>query len=137
MINNFLSKFPALAELKEAVAQRVRTKGHLIGLDGRILPTRSEHAALSSLLQGFEAAVMKRAAWIVHETLIGRGYTHGKDFVQVGFFHDELQISCRPDLGDEIGKTVVSAIEQAGREFNSQCPLTGAYRVGKNWMETH
>jgi hypothetical protein len=137
LMDNFEKKFPALAALKAAVEERVTRLGYLTGLDGRILPTRSKHAALSSLLQGFEAAVMKRATWITHETLIGRGYIHGRDFAQVGFFHDELQITCRPDLGDEIGKTVVAAIEQAGREFNSMCPLTGAYRVGANWRDTH
>lgn len=137
LIDNFLQRFPALEALKAAVTQRVKTQGFLTGLDGRVLPTRSAHAALSSLLQGFEAAVMKRATWITFTTLLGRGLIFGKDFAIVGFFHDELQISCRPDLGDEVGKTVVAAIEQAGREFNSKCPLTGAYRVGKNWCETH
>lgn len=79
---------------------------------------------------------MKRATWITHEAL-SKKFVHGKDFAQVGWFHDELQITCRPELGDEVGKTVVAAIEQAGREFNSKCPLTGAYRVGKNWCDTH
>ncbi len=137
LIDNFLRRFPALRAIKEAVGSRVKNPGYLLGLDGRHLPLRSAHASLSSLLQGFEAAVMKRATWITHENLIGQGLIHGKDFAQVGFFHDELQITCRPDLGDMAGKTVVSAIEQAGREFNSKCPLTGAFRVGKNWKETH
>jgi len=80
---------------------------------------------------------MKRATWITHESLLGLGLVHGKDFAQVGFFHDELQISCRPDLGDTVGKAIVKSIEQAGVELKSMCPLTGAYRVGKNWCETH
>jgi DNA polymerase-1 len=137
LIENFLAKFPALAALKSEVSQRVKSVGYLIGPDGRKLPTRSDHAALSSLLQGFESAVMKRATWITHEKLIGLGLVHGKDFAQVGYFHDELQITCRPDLGDTVGKTVVAAIEQAGREFDSKCPLTGEYRVGANWRDTH
>lgn len=134
---SFLAKFPALASLKEAVSHRVKTQGYLTGLDGRKLPCRSEHAALSSLLQGFEAVVMKKATWLTHKSLIDLGLKHGKDFAQVGFFHDELQITCRTDLGDLIGKTCVSAIEQAGIELKSTCPLTGAYRVGGNWCETH
>jgi len=137
LIDSFLKKFPALASLKAAVSAKVKERGYLVGLDGCILPTRSEHAALSSLLQGFEARVMKRATWITHSALTKSGLVHGKDFAQVGFFHDELQLSCRPDLGEIAGQTVVSAIEQAGKEFDSKCPLTGAYRVGKNWCETH
>lgn len=117
--------------------ERVGRLGYLLGPDGRILPTRSKHAALSSLLQGFEQAIMKRATWLTYENLILKGYIHGKDFAQVGYFHDEMQISCRPDIGDEVGKTAVAAIEQAGREMKSMCALTGAYRVGKDWCETH
>jgi DNA polymerase-1 len=137
LIDSFLTKFPALAELKRAVGERVRSQGFLSGLDGRVLPTRSEHAALSSLLQGFEACVMKRATWITHDVLTRAGLIHGKDFAQVGFFHDELQISCRPELGKSVGQTVVDAIELAGVELKSKCPLTGAYRIGADWAATH
>jgi DNA polymerase I-like protein with 3'-5' exonuclease and polymerase domains len=137
LMESFLEKFPALAALKSAVSERVKTKGYLVGLDGRKLPCRSEHAALSSLLQGFEACVMKKANWIMFSSLTKQGLVHGKDFAQVGYFHDEVQVSCRSDLGDLIGKTCVSAIEQAGIELKSTCPLTGAYRVGGNWCETH
>ncbi len=137
IIDNFLRKFPALDALKQAVESRVTSPGYLFGLDKCILPIRSKRTAFTALLQGFEARVMKRVAWVVYETLINRGYVWGKDFAFVGFFHDELQISCRPDLGEEVGKTIVSMIEQVGREFNSMCPLTGAYRVGANWRDTH
>lgn len=137
LIDNFLRKIPALKYLKDDVTKKVKERGYLIGLDGRILPTRSAHAALSSLLQGFEAAIMKRATWIVFDKLTSEGLVLHKDFCQVGFIHDELQITCRPDLGDHVGKTIVGAIEQAGKEMKSNCPLTGEYRVGKNWKETH
>ena len=80
---------------------------------------------------------MKKATWITFEFLNSQGLVHGKDFAQVGFFHDELQISCRPELGDFIGQAVVGAIEQAGQELKSSCPLTGAYRVGQTWSDTH
>ncbi len=35
------------------------------------------------------------------------------------------------------GKLGVQAIEQAGRILEMRCPLTGAYRVGNSWKETH
>ena len=31
----------------------------------------------------------------------------------------------------------VEAIEKAGKHFNLRCPLTGEYKVGENWSETH
>lgn len=137
LTDGWMRAFPALEALKAAVSQRVKTQGYLTGLDGRKLPCRSEHAALSSLLQGFEACVMKVATWKTFKALTDLGLVRGRDFAQVGWFHDELQITCRTDLGDPIGKAVVTAIETAGVDLKSTCPLTGAYRVGANWTETH
>lgn len=137
IIDKLMATFPALAALKAAVAGRVKTRGYLIGFDGRILPTRSEHAALSSLLQGGEQAVMKWACWRAYCHLISLGLVWGKDFAQVAYVHDEAQISCRPDVGDIVGKAVVNAIEEAGKHFKLACPLTGEYRVGPDWSSTH
>ncbi len=137
LIDRFLATFPALATLRAEVVHRVKTRGYLIGLDGRILPTRSEHAALSSLLQGGEAATMKRSTWLAFESLTALGLKHGVDFSFCAMAHDELQISCRPDLGETVGKAVVSAIEQSSKEFNLQCPLTGEFKIGNSWSATH
>ena len=115
----------------------MKERNYLVGLDGRILPTRSEHAALSSLLQAFEACAMKCANWITYQKLLEAGLVQGKDFAQVGWFHDELQFSCGAKHADFIGKTIVSSIEQAGIQLGSTCPLTGEYCVGPDWSSTH
>lgn len=134
LIDQGLARIPALGKLKAAVVRRYRERGYLTGLDGRLLPCRSDHKALSSLLQGFEACIMKTATVKVVDAL---GWEPAGNWGLCGFFHDELQISCDPSEGDNVGKLVVQCIEKAGEELKSQCPLTGAYRIGTNWCETH
>jgi DNA polymerase-1 len=56
---------------------------------------------------------------------------------QVATVHDEYQFIVSPRDAEDIGKIVVQAIEQAGRDFDFRCPLTGEYRCGKNWSQTH
>jgi DNA polymerase-1 len=51
--------------------------------------------------------------------------------------HDEWQIEVEEAYADMVGKLGVQAIEQAGRVLEMRCPLTGEYRVGNSWKETH
>jgi hypothetical protein len=50
---------------------------------------------------------------------------------------DEWQVGCRPEIADEIGKMGCEAIHLAGEHFKFRCPLSGSYKIGKNWAETH
>jgi hypothetical protein len=36
-----------------------------------------------------------------------------------------------------VGKLGVQAIQKAGEVLELRCPLTGEFRVGNNWKETH
>lgn len=133
----FLEKLPALAKLKQAVEKAVKTRGYLIGLDGRHLPIRSEHSALNTLLQSAGALVMKKALVILDETLQEMGYVPGQDYEFMANIHDEWQIACRPEIAETVGKTAVEAIRRAGEHFGFRCPLDGEYKIGANWAETH
>lgn len=133
----FTRKTPGLSYLKEAVAHAVRTKGYLIGLDGRRLHCRSQHSALNTLLQSAGALVMKQACVCLHWNLLTSGWIHGQDYAFVANIHDEWQIECKPELAEEIGKEAVSAIREAGECFNFRCPLAGEFKVGKTWADTH
>lgn len=95
----FLSKTPAIAELRAAientlVAQR-GFKGeikkwkrkYLKGLDGRPLHVRSLHSALNLLLQSAGALVCKKWMCLWEENLIKAGYEHGKDFQFMAWVH--------------------------------------------------
>lgn len=130
---NFYAAVPAFQKLKDDVEKTVASKGHLKGIDGRILPIRSPHAALNTLLQSAGAVIMKKACILAHEEYEAKNIP----VAQVAAVHDEYQLMCFPQHADEVGKIMVKAIQNAGAAFGFRCPLDGEYRVGKNWAETH
>ena len=132
----FFKQFPALRKLQERVQAVADDRPYLLGLDGRKVEIRSKHAALNTLLQSAGAIVMKQAA-ILQDTHLRSYYKKGKDWCQVGNIHDEIQIACKPEIADEVGKAGMKAIEQTGRMLKMQCPLRGDYKVGPTWAETH
>ncbi len=115
------------------MARICKSSGSLPGLDGRRLHVRSDHAAVNTLLQGAGAIVMKQALVILDERLTKLGV----DYKFVANVHDEWQIEVEEAYADMVGKLGVQAIEQAGRVLEMRCPLTGEYRVGNSWKETH
>lgn len=131
----FLAQTPALKHLIEAVQDKAEQQGYLTGLDGRRLHIRSNHAALNTLLQSAGAIVCKQ--WMVNldEALRDHGL-HDK-CGQVAWVHDELQIEADEDCAEQVGQLAVDAIVTAGDLLDVRVPLTGEYKVGKNWAETH
>lgn len=133
--DNFLAKTPALKKLVEGVGKVVTKRGYLIGLDGRHLHIRSSHAALNTLLQSAGALVCKR--WMVEldREIEARGWRDKAQ--QVGWIHDELQFEVDPDIAEEFGEVAVACIVKAGTYLNVQVPLTGEFKIGKNWKDCH
>lgn len=133
---NLLRNLPALGTLIEKVKQSAR-KGWIRGLDGRVLYVRSEYSALNTLLQACGAILAKR--WMVntHIALPANGIILGRDYQQMAWVHDELQLGHRPGLGPEIGRIAVEQIAEAGRQMNFRCPITGEAKHGRNWADTH
>lgn len=132
LITSFLNNTPALKRLREKVAT-LSEKGWLPGLDGRKLQVRSSHAALNTLLQGAGAIVMKKALINLDSYLKAEKI----DAHFVANVHDEWQIEAPEDQADRVGQLGVKAIEQAGIDLNMRCPLTGEYKVGQTWGDTH
>ena len=126
----FLENTPSLAKLKQQVG-KASDKGYLKALDGRHIRVRSEHASLNFLLQSAGAIIAKRAWVIFHELA-----TH-LDYKQLGVIHDEIQIECSPDDAEEIGKLTVKAMKLTTDYYKLRCPMTGEYKIGRSWNETH
>ena len=128
----FLANTPALAGLRERVG-RAAARGYLVGLDGRLLRVRSEHAALNTLLQAAGAIVMKKALVLLDE--------YAKlwkiDYKFIGNIHDEVQAEVTEAKAEKYGWLAVECLKAAGLEFNLRCPLDGEYKVGTTWAETH
>lgn len=126
----FLSNTPSLATLRKKV-ERASKKGWIRTLDGRKVYVRSPHSALNFLLQSAGSIIAKRA-WVIFHSLAQQF-----DYKQLGVIHDEIQIECDPIDADIIGKLVVQAMEETTNYYKLNCPITGEYKIGRSWNETH
>ena len=133
LIDSFLRNTPKLKELREKVARVYAQKGRLPGLDGRQLLVRSEHSALNTLLQGAGAIVMKQALVLFDRKL----KTIKIPYKFVANVHDEWQLEVPWTFAEQVGRIGVEAIEEAGKVLEMRCPLTGEFKFGNNWKETH
>ena len=129
LATQFLACTPGLARLKKKTSIAHRERRYVEGLDGRRVPTRSDHAALNTLLQSFGAVAMK---WAVVEAA-----RQGTEGGQVLFIHDELQLECLEQHGPMVGAGLVRAIASATQRFNLRCPLAGDFKIGNDWSATH
>ena len=132
LIGSFLDNTPALKALRAKV-ERMAEKGHLPGLDGRRLFVRSTHSALNTLLQSAGAIVMKQALVILSNKI-------KKDKIDAHFVvnvHDEFQLEVRRDQAEIVSKLAVESIADAGVLLELNCPLTGDYKIGSSWAQTH
>jgi DNA polymerase I-like protein with 3'-5' exonuclease and polymerase domains len=133
LITSFLRNTPKLKALREKVSRIYSQKGWLPGLDGRKLLVRSEHSSLNTLLQGAGAIVMKQALVLLSNRLKREKIEH-KFCANV---HDEWQIETKEETADLVGQYGVWAIEEAGKVLKMRCPLSGEYRTGLTWKDTH
>lgn len=132
----FLKGLPALKSLQERVQEQAK-KGKVKGLDGRYIPVRHQHASLNSLLQSCGAILAKRWVVIFHSICKSHGYIHGKDYQQVAWVHDEIQVLVKEGTGDEFGKYAQDAMRKTGEYYNFGIRLDAEYNIGKSWADTH
>ena len=128
----FFRNLPALKKLRDRV-QQASNRGFLKGIDGRKIYVRSQHASLNTLLQGCGSIVMKQAMVNLHELI----KLNTVDAQFVANIHDEWQLQVKESQADYIGRLGVESIEKVTEQFNMRCDLTGQYKVGGNWSETH
>lgn len=137
---DLLSKVPALGELVKAVKKAVK-RGFLIGLDGRHMHIRSDHAALNTLLQGAGAVICKKWMVELERILQENDYKHGwdGDYAFVIWAHDELQIAVNPKYlrPEVVGSYAQKAMEITQEYFGFKCELGVSWKIGNNWAETH
>ena len=124
---------PAFASLLRAVKAAVDTKGHLVGLDFRKLPIRSEHAALNTLLQSAGALICKKWVQLIDENLRASGI----DAELVAWVHDEVQVRTRKGYEHDVGNRLKECATKAGEAFGFTVPIDAEYGVGPDWSATH
>ena len=133
----FLSNLPALKKLQADVQQKVQRSNKLTGLDGRILPVRSPHAALNMLLQSAGAVCMKVALLQLFTRLNQMKWQHGREYSFVANVHDEFQAEIQPDKASVFCELAVDAIRRAGKELKLNVMLDGEAKIGETWAQTH
>lgn len=129
----YFKALPAFALLLKQVKDAYQRRGYLLGLDGRRLVVRSEHAALNVLLQSAGALIAKK--WV---QLVDQGIKQqGLDATIVAWVHDEIQIQVKGDA-DHVGRDIACrCAEEAGRYFGFRTPIAADYSVGSTWAGTH
>jgi DNA polymerase I-like protein with 3'-5' exonuclease and polymerase domains len=136
-INSFMQGIPALKELKDRIAHNIAKREHLIGLDGRPLFCRSDFKGLNVLLQSSGALIMKQVVIELHKKMYDLGYIYGHDWQQHGMIHDEIQVSCPPEMVDKLTSVALDAFPASQQFFGFQCPIEGDAHVGYSWDQTH
>lgn len=137
MKKRFFTMIPALKNLTDLCQSKAKEQGQIRGLDGRIIPVRSAHSSLNTLLQSCGAILAKR--WVVtfHEICRERGYTHGVDYQQLAWVHDEIQILVKQGTGDVFGQISQEAMRRTEKYYNFRIQLDTDFSTGANWAETH
>ena len=79
---------------------------------------------------------MKRALVELHSNLLEDGWIHGEDFWYIVNSHDEFQIEVTKDV-DIMGKTMCLAMTEAGKRYNLKVEITGEWKQGRCWKDTH
>jgi hypothetical protein len=62
---------------------------------------------------------------------------HGKDWEQLLFVHDEIQVACNPQHTELIKEQALAAFPQAQQFFGFRCSIEGDAKVGCTWADTH
>ena len=134
-VHMFLGSLPELKRLRVIDIPNMVTMGGFDGLDGRWVPCISDHLMLAGMLQNGEAVIMKHANVLWYHKLKSLGVR----FKQVNFVHDEWQtIVFGPKRQAEmVGRLQAAALHDVGCTLSMRCPISGSYKVGKNWKETH
>ena len=133
----FFRNTPAFELLILAIKNKFKTVGFLKGLDDRELRIRSEHSSVNLLFQSAGAIIMKQTLLNFWNLLEKRGWVHQRDYWLVVNVHDEFQWECKESIANETGQVAIEAITKAQADLKVRCPLTGGYKIGKNWSETH
>lgn len=149
----FFKGLPALGRLierltqewKATARQKLNAKfnrmeyfdGVITGLDGRPIKVPSEHMLLVYLLQSDEAIMMTASYNRFHKRMDQLGYTFGKEYGTVCFYHDEFTVECDEDIAHIVKTESENAIAWAGNYFKIPCPHLGHGKIGVSWYSIH
>lgn len=133
----FLAGITGLKDLQQELQKEGEAYGFIVAIDGRKLSIRKSHATLNQALQGGGAIVCKKWMLIVTSLLEDQGMVWGKDFGQMAWVHDELQIEHRIGLEAEIAEASTKAMQLTAASLDFRGELASETKHGSNWMDCH
>ena len=119
--------------VKEAQDEWHGRNGLIKCIDGGFVRCPSESAAFNYRIQPNGGILMKLTTILLDKRLKDLGIWHMK----VADAHDEGQHETNKKDGEEIGKTAVQCITDAGESLGFRIKMTGTWKVGDNWAQTH
>lgn len=132
-----LIKLPGLAKLINALVATNKERGYLLDLDKQRLVSVSDHSILNTLCQSAGALIAKRSWTIFDDTIKHMGYVHGRDYAYMLNVHDEVGLETPANKAEKLGKMLVHSMSEAGKYYSLNVEITGEYKIGVNWSETH
>ena len=136
VIDGFKSNLKGFAEMvKDLEASMVGD--YLPAVDKGLLPVRSKHSLLNLALQSAGSIAVKYWMVEVHKQLQLAGYVSGRDYVQMGYIHDELDFRVVEGLEHKIGPIISNAMKAVKEQLNLNVDLEAEYMVGLSWYHCH
>ena len=131
--DRFLASIEGLRSLKDDVTNQARKYKGVKLIDGRVVPVRSQHAALNTLLQGSGAMVCKQ--WLV-QTYETKKILCPRAKI-LAWVHDEIQSSVLPEDVETYKKILITEANKVQQHFDLKVPVDAEAMTGSNWKETH
>ena len=133
IIETFYRNVPGLKKLISDIQKEWKTTGRLRCIDGGSVICPSSGAALNYKIQSAGAIVMKLTTILLEEECHRLGI-YMRRLLDV---HDEGQLEVRSEDAEQVGMLAVACITRAGVLLGFNVPLTGDFKIGTNWSETH
>jgi DNA polymerase-1 len=134
MIEVFFKNVPGLKALINDVQYEWKhSSGRLRTVDGGFVLCPSAGASLNYRIQSLGAVVMKLACILLYDEVKRQNLW----FEYCGNIHDEWQMVCKEEDGDRLGKLAVQSMTKAAEELKFNVALSGEYKLGLTWADTH
>ncbi len=125
---------PGLQQLLDGIEQEYDANNGLLQcIDGGYVRCPSKRAMLNYKLQPDGAILMKQAL-VIADKLLKEAKL---DYMFVLNVHDEVQLDCAMEHAHRVGELCCKAMTLAGELLGFTVPITGEFKVGFNWQETH
>jgi DNA polymerase I-like protein with 3'-5' exonuclease and polymerase domains len=134
VLDRFMAATPGLAPLRKMLEQQAAMQQWVLGLDGRHVPTGEKYKALNRIVTASEAVICKWWLVSVYNELCAR-FRYGPDgdaYITL-WLHDELVVSCRQEIAEQVAEILVRHAKLAGEHYGLKVPLDAECKVGCNW----